>query len=574
MGRSPAGKPGQAERKSDQAARKPDQAARKPDQAERKPDQAAPRARGAHAAAKSGRRLRREAPIAAVPKPRRPAPGDIVPPARYSPARYSPARAMRSAAADAAAALVVAVVVPLALLQLPDAIAWAVPTQFVAAGPGAVTSLLRAAGLALTAMAVAVPCGGLAVRRFRAWPVLMGGLAIVAAADVLGDKARTIAQIGIDRAMHGAGAGIALAAAIALAAERRSRIGRRNRAGHAIAGWWAASAVAGLAGAAELMRHRLESGDWHAALQPYPWLTGIALGVAALYALLAEGTVTASTRNEFPVAERALLAQLAVPVAGMCTVAIAVTYARSEAVTAAAIAETLSLAGLAVATARSGTARWFAVTCAVAGFTVAPAAGAATDLMRARTFTGAITFGQLNFVLTEPELCGLAVCTAALVGALIAIVLPARWARLVTGVGLLFTAAGFAAAYATGPRSQLLAAVSMPVAAGLSAALAAGLRSTGAPGAMCGGVLMLAGVLSGYLADGAIELRAVDGADSSAATVHTALVGADLCWNIVAAAVTAVTALVVIMSAHLRHHRAAPPQMPLAGAPPAALSTR
>jgi hypothetical protein len=436
-----------------------------------------------------------------------------------------------------------------------------------------VTSLLRASGLALTAMAIAVPCGGLAVRRFRAWPVLIGGLAIVAAADVLGNTARTIGQIGLDRSLHGAGAGIALAAAIALAAERRNRTGRRNRAGHAIAGWWAASAVAGLACASELMRHRLETGDWHAALQPYPWLTGVALGVAALYAVLAEGTVTASTRNDFPAAERSLLAQLAVPVAGMCVVAIAVTYGRSEAVTAAAIAEALSLAALAVATARAGTARWFAVACAVTGFTVAPAAGAATDLMRARTFTGALTLDRFgHFVLTEPELCGIALCGAALCGAAVAIVLPVRWVRRVTGAGLLVAAAGYVVGYATGPRSQLLAAVCVPVAAGLAAALAAGLRATGAPGAMCGGVLMLAGVLTGYLADGALELREVDNADGTAAAVHNALLASDLRWNLAAAAVTAVAGLAAIASAQVRHRHESSAPLPLASAPPAVLS--
>jgi hypothetical protein len=332
--------------------------------------------------------------------------------------------------------------------------------------------------------------------------------------------------------------------------------------------------VAGLACGAELMRHRLASGDWHAALQPYPWLTGIALGVAALYALLAEGTVTASTRNDFPAAERALLAQLAVPVTGMCVVAVAITYSRSEAVTAAAIVEVLSLASLAVATARSGTARWFAVACAVAGFTIAPAAGAATDLMRARTFSGVVRLGRFGFVLTEPELCGIALCGAALFGAAVAIVLPVRLVRLVIGAGLLVAAAGFVVSYATGPRSQLLVVVCMPVAAGLSAALAAGLRATGAPGAMCGGVLMLAGVLTGYLADGAIELRAVDGTSSGAAAVHAALLTADLRWNIAAAAVTGVSGLVAVATVKLRGYGESHPNISLAGSPPALLSVR
>lgn len=531
-----------------------------------KADQAVPRTRGVHAAAKPGR-PRRGTSSPPVPRPRRPVPDDAAPPVRYSLAHV-----VRSYAADAAAALVVAVVVPLAMLQLPDAIEWAIPVRFTGAGPGAVTSLMRASALALVAMAVAVPAGALAVRRFRAWPVLITGLAVVAVGDLVGSTAATVGQIGIDRALHGAGAGIALAAAIALAAERRGLAGGRTRAGQAIAGWWAASAVAGLACAAELMKHRLAAGDWRAALLPYPWLTGVALGVAALYALLAETKVTASTRNDFPVAERAMLAQLAVPVTGMCVVAIAVTYGRSEAVTAAAIAEALSLACLAVATARAGTARWFAVACAVTGFTVAPAAGDATDLMRAGTVTGAPLIERVgHFALTQAELCGIALCVAALAGAGAAIAAPASRTKLVSGTGLLVAAAGFAAAYATGPHSQLLAVICLPVAAGLSAALTAGQRGTGAPGAMCGGVLMLAGVLAGYLADGALQLHALDHAVSGTAAVHAALFSADARWNVVAAAVTGVAGLAALASTHLRQHARSPAPVSLASPPPAVL---
>ena len=68
--------------------------------------------------------------------------------------------------------------------------------------------------------------------------------------------------------------------------------------------------VAGLAVAPEVMRHRVSSGGWHAALQPYPWLTAAALTLAALYALLAEGTAVATARNAFPAAERAQLTLL------------------------------------------------------------------------------------------------------------------------------------------------------------------------------------------------------------------------------------------------------------------------
>jgi hypothetical protein len=441
-------------------------------------------------------------------------------------------------------------VMPLALLQLPDAIAWAVPGQFAAAGPGTVTSLLRVSGLALTAMVISVPIGALGVRRFRAWPVLVAGLGVFGLADILGNTARTIAQIGIDRSLHGFGAGIVLAAVTALATERR------NRAGRALTAWWAVCAVAGLAAAPEVMRRRLASGDWHAALQPYPWLTGVALGLAALYALLSEGAVTRGTRANFPAAERSQLALLAAPVTGMCVVAVAGTYGHSQTVTAAAIAEVISLAGITIMTARMGSAGWFAVVCAVTGFTLAPAAGTVTDLMRAMAVSGSGRDGVSmdGMQVGGPELCVLALCGAAVLGAVIAVVLPASRARLVVAAGLSLAAAGFAANYlATGrltssglPRSQseLLAVVCVPVAGGLAAALAAGLRGTGAPGALCGGVLLLAGVLVGYLADGAIELHAVVDANRSAAGIQGALTTADVRWNIAAAVLAAGTALV------------------------------
>src|SRR5439155_7084098 len=261
-----------------------------------------------------------------------------------------------------------------------------------------VPGVLGAAGLALPAMAVAGSLAALAVRWLRAGPVLLAGLFLLAAADALGDAARAVILIGVDRSLHGAGAGVTLAGVIAVITERRahqrqrsepgerhqpgqrSEPGERHQslpaaAGRLAAGWWAAVMVAGLAMAPELMRHRVSSGGWHAALQPYPWLTAAALTLAALYALLAEGTAVATARNLFPAAERAQLALLTAPVAGICAIALAVTSPGGQAVTAAAVADALALAGIAAITARAATAARFTVVCAVTGFTVSPAAG-------------------------------------------------------------------------------------------------------------------------------------------------------------------------------------------------------
>src|ERR1700683_3309650 len=155
------------------------------------------------------------------------------------------AASVRSAAVGLVAAAVVAAVIPLAVLQIPDALAWSLPARYAGAGPGALASLLRAAGLALPAMAVAAPFGALATRRFRAGPVLLAGLLVLGAADVLGGSAQPVLLIGVDRSLHGLGAGTCLAAAAAIAAER-------SWAPRSLAGWWAAVMVSGPAAAPEL----------------------------------------------------------------------------------------------------------------------------------------------------------------------------------------------------------------------------------------------------------------------------------------------------------------------------------
>ncbi len=379
----------------------------------------------------------------------------------------------RSAAAGLCAVALVAVVMPLVALQIPDAIAWALPPRVTAAGPTMVTSLLRATDLALPVMAAATPLGALAVRRLRAGPVLLVGLLVLAVADMLGDTAGTVLEIGADRILHGLGAGVAMVAMVAVIAEQR-------QAQRSLAGAWAAVTVAGLVVAPGLMRHLVSSGGWHAALQPYPWLTGTALGLAALYAGLAEGTVVAAARSAFPVAERSQLALLAAPVAGMCAITVAVTYRGDKAMAAAAIADVIALSGVTAIMARAAAGR-LAVVCAVTGFTL-PAAAA---LIPAAAQSG----------------------SAALAAAL-------------CGAALLY----------------------VPLAAGLSAALTSSLRATGAAGAMAGVVLLLAGVMAGSLAVGSMQLNALTGARTAQA-VRDALVTATGHWALVAAVVTAVVAL-------------------------------
>jgi len=460
---------------------------------------------------------------------------------------------VRSGAASLCALAIVATVVPLALAQIPDAIAWSLPPRLAAGGPAVVTSVLRASGLALPAMAVAGSLAALAVRWLRAGPVLLAGLFLLAAADALGDAARTVILIGVDRSLHGAGAGVTLAGVIAVITERRAHQrqrpepGLRNESGQRYqpgeryqqfpaatgrlaAGWWAAIMVAGLAMAPELMRHRVSSGGWHAALQPYPWLTAAALTLAALYALLAEGTAVATARNAFPAAERAQLALLTAPVAGICAIAVAVTYRGGHAVDAAAIAAAIALAGIASITARAGTAGRFAVVCAVTGFVLAPAAGAVTALTATTQST--------------PETGG-AVLAAALCGAGLALLPKRPHPRALTATGLVLAAVGLTALDLAGlaaPSGRMLMLLCAPVAVGLAAALTASLRAAGPAGALAGVVLLLAGLVAGYLAAGAVQLHALTGA-TTAAAAQAALATAAGHWTLTAAALAGAVAL-------------------------------
>jgi hypothetical protein len=519
------------------------------------PDGRAPRPRGAHAAAKSGR-FRRGAsappaqphaaqphaaphppaqPHAAQPSAQPISPASVPAP-REIPAISKLRKALRAlrltaprvSAAGLCAAALVAAVVPLAIVQIPNAIAWSPPSQFAAGRPNGLFSLLRAASLALPAMAVAAPFAALATRRFRAGPVLLGGLLAIGAADALGGGARTVLLIGVDRLLHGLGAGMSLAAVTAIVAERR-------QVARSLAGWWACAVVSALAAAPVLMRHRVAVGGWRAALQPYPWLAGAALVLAALYAVLAEGTARTAVRSAFPATERALLALLAAPVAGICTVTVAVSYRAGRAVVAAAIASAIALVGLAVISVRASTAGRFAAICAVTGFTVAPAAGAVAGLNSP---------GQPGWE------AGGAALAAAAGGAVLALTRRPAQARTASAAGLFVAAAAFAAASQGVPavtHAGVLALLCVPLAGGLGAAVAATMRGTGTGAAMLGIVLLLTGMVAGYLAASAVQFQALQHAQTATA-VRTALVATSSRWALLAAGVTAAVALVIAVA--------------------------
>jgi hypothetical protein len=104
---------------------------------------------------------------------------------------------------------------------------------------------------------------------------------------------------------------------------------------------WLLVTVAALAAAPVLVRGQVLREGWRGMLEPYPWLAGVALASVAVYLPLAGRDML---RRRKTAEDRARLAVLAVPLAGLGVMVFAVSYRGRAAVTAAAISEVLVLA--------------------------------------------------------------------------------------------------------------------------------------------------------------------------------------------------------------------------------------
>ncbi|HEY2444081.1 MAG TPA: hypothetical protein VGI31_13150 [Streptosporangiaceae bacterium] len=479
-------------------------------------------------------------------------------------------------------------VVPLALLQLPDLIASGMSAATLAriAGPNGAADLVRAAGLTLPIMVCVVPVGGLLARQHRAWPTLLAGVVLIGCADLLGDSARTVTLIGLDRALYGLGAGLALPASLAVAWERSGRWRRL------LSRCWTVIMLVSLLGAVPLLRDRLTGGHWQAALQPLPWLTAVALAAAAAY-VAATGGSGPPPRAAVTPAERSQLALLAVPAIGLAAldVGVAEQPASPAAAMAAAGVAVLVLAGLAMTTsadAVTGGNRGkrgrlcFPLAGAACGFAIAPTAGAIASLRPLAAGPHPALRGFLLPLAVAAASCVVAAGIAALchrgpdtpardragahAGAHAAAHRGSGGALRLVLAGLLLAAAGLVTARATGPAGSQagLAAGYGLAAGGLGLALCSAIAEATAAGAMAGLSLIVAGALTGNLVAGAIQIRMIGsitagaaGAAGSAAadaagSAESVLTRATSLWELVAsgAVVAAAVAALFIGRAH------------------------
>jgi len=527
---------------------------------------------------------------------------------------------------DFSAALIVLATVPLAFLQIPDLIAAAEPTMLasVASGSRYGNAVIRAAGLALPAMLLAAPAAALGARRGPGWRVLTAGLITLGAADLAASLpatwVETVPGIALDRAVHGLGAGAVLAASLAVVWERRAAARR------VLACLWSVAAVSTMTAAVPLIGFRVAVGGWRAALQPYPWLAGVALAVTAVHVVVTGGAgatgsggrragagatgsggrragglggrrdgVTGGAGGVITPAERAQLALLFVPAAGLGALAVGSTFqwppSGQLAAGGVATAMLITLAIVLYRDAAVGSVPALPFCALLTGLAMAPSAGVieGSRLLRtgaaaapnpARVLPGVPATHAMTAVGAVPALP----IAAAFAGGIIAAAVAAGAARsalrprsdgrrhvpapnAAAAVGLAVSACGLALARATGTLTratgtltpaQLQTLALALLAGGLALALGAAMADASACAALTVLPLALAGMVTGYLVAGGMQILFVTAGSrghrltAAPPAVSGALLRATAMWELAAAATAGLAAIMVLLAGRAR----------------------
>ncbi|MFI0374163.1 hypothetical protein ACH35V_40430 [Actinomadura sp. 1N219] len=415
-------------------------------------------------------------------------------PVRGYPAAPPEGRARRRLAASGALLLTLTAV-PAAVLAVPDAVVNVVPAAASALdlGESGIGGLLRATGLTLPALVVAVPLAAVAARRFSAWPVLAAGLAVLLSGLGAVKFAHTVPLVGTVRAVQGAGAGMMLPACLILVWERRNR---------ALTAAWAGTLVGTLLVAMPLALRAVPAPademavpDWRVALVPYPW-AAVAAAVAALVHLLLRGRGPGA----LPVSrhtERGQLLLPFVPAAGFAFLAVVAAAGWSPGARLIVGAFALpALLGLALAARRdviAGSPFGCAVVMIAAGLLTYPVAGPLAGLAAADAHDrgGPAVVPLLPFA---------AAAAAAMAGALASACVPARHAVRAVHAGFVLMIAAVPLGLLThlDGRWTMLVPLAL-LGAGAGAALAASLRDAGVGAVLFGLSLCFPAVLAGQL---------------------------------------------------------------------------
>jgi hypothetical protein len=408
--------------------------------------------------------------------------------------------------------LVVVSAVPAAALVVPNTVLYVVPQAVRDLGPAAGRGLVPANGLALPALLLAVPLASVAARRIRPWPVLLAALFCLLAGILAARSASTVELVGAVRVLQGLGGGALLPPTLILAWQ------------HGHTALWAGVLAASLLSGMAFALHAVPLGGWRGALEPAPWIIGIALAATGLHGIArggrAAGGLPALRHNE-----RTQLLLPVVPAAAFAFLAVVTTFGWSPGaqliVASVGLAALLGLAFAGSKDATAGSPLAFAVVMVTVGLLGMPVAGPLAGLLGTRAGPQAISL--VPFALAAG---------AALAGALLSTWIRGR-AAVLGGHGL---AAGGVLLLLSG-EGPWLAVLGL----GLGLAAAGSLRGAGLGSALFGLTLCFPAVLTGHLVVGALQVAKVDeavAAGGGAAAEVGALTTGFRIWLMAAAGIT------------------------------------
>jgi hypothetical protein len=412
--------------------------------------------------------------------------------------------------------LVAFTALPIVALAVPNTVSYVVPQAVSGLGLSVAQAadLVRANGLTLPTLLLAVPICGVLARRFSAWVILLAGLGCILGGEVIAEVAGSVSLVGVARGAQGLGAGAVLPSTLVVV---------WRRAGRALSAVWAGIFAASLLVAMPLALYRVPraAGEWRAVFQPYPWLIGAGLAATGLFGIFRTRLIVGE-RPALRHTERTQLLLPGAPAAGFAFLAVVTTYGWSPGaqlvVAGIGLAALLGLALVGTSDATTGSPLGCAVVMVSTGLLTMPVATPLAGLMSTREGPQAISL--------LPFAAGAA---AALAGALLVGLSGARKgggksamneeagprqeagvSTVLGGHGLAIVALLILLTTDADSSPWLLCIPLVALGAGIGMALAASLRSAELGSALFGLALCFPAVLSGFLVIGPLQVAKVN----------------------------------------------------------------
>lgn len=464
-----------------------------------------------------------------------------VPPSTRPPLQ---ARPSRSWSLDILLGLLIVISLPLAVVAVPNTlsvVAGLLPPDLAGAG------LMRTHGLALPALMLAVPLAVALTRRVPAAPLLVGALALVAVSDAAGGYAASELLVGVVRVLRGLGSGGVLAVTLVAVWDRAP----------VLRGLWAGVFAMSLLTAQALALWPLdEVTSWRVTLQPYPMVTGIALGLAAVH-LVVWMMAGRPVGEGFERGELKRLLLLLGPVAVVAAAAVSTASAgwRSGAVMLIAALAVTGLLGL--ASVGGVHRRVMAYVMVAVGVVLLPSAAQ-------------VTMAEMGG-LGGPGLRGLWVAyTVAGVLAILAAVavrlLARGGGRWLVPLGLLAMVVGLCSVRLVVPSADgmVLTVPFSLLAVGAAVAVTAALQEVGVGAAAYGLTLCCTGVLAGFLLGAGVQMAMLEGVRSPQELVD-GFMGALHWWALISGFLMVAIIVLAALTARRPGRDPAVPETPCAG---------